>query len=107
VLERPVELSNSEADLDRFSIAHSPRLITARVDTNLEHEEEGMDLKPRTSLKGLLTNRNKGPSSKEVPKTQVPSSLPPPSFPVTAVGLLPNHDLKRKRKVQEVEGGGR
>ena len=105
VLERPIELSDSEADLDRFSTAHSPRLITARVDISLEDEEEGMDLKPRTSLKGLLANRNKGSSSKEVPKTQVPSSLPPPPFPVTAVGLLPNPDLKRKRKVQEMERG--
>ena len=67
--ERPIELSDSEANLDRFSIAHSLRLIVTRVDTNLE-EEEGMDLKQRSSLKGLLANWNKGSTSKEVSKTQ-------------------------------------
>ena len=93
VLERTIELSDSEADLDRFSAAHSPRLITTRVDTSLEDEEEVIDLKPRTSLKGLLANMNKGSSSKEVPKIQVPPSLPPPPLPMTMVGLLPNPDL--------------
>ena len=97
--KRPVELSDSEADLDRFSTTHSLRLIVARVDTNSEDEEGGMDLKQRTSLKGLLANRNKGSTSKEVPKTQVPPSLPPPPLPMTEVGMLPNLDLKRKRKV--------
>ena len=96
--ERPVELSDSEADLDRFFVAHSPRLIVAWVDTSLE-DEGGMDLKQRTSLKGLLANRNKGSTSKKVPKTQVPLSLPPPPLPMTEVGMLPNLDLKRKRKV--------
>ena len=43
--------------------------------------------------------------SKEVPKTEVPPSLPPPPLPITAVGLLPNLDLKKKIKVQEVEEG--
>ena len=42
---------------------------------------------------------------KEVPKTQVPPNLPPPPFSVTAVRLLHNPDLKKKRKVQEVEEG--
>ena len=102
--ERPVELSDSEADFDRFSAANSPRLIVARFDTNSE-DKGGMDLKQRTNLKGLLANRNKESASKEVPKTQVPLNLPPPPLPVTTVGLLPNPDLKRKRKVQEVEEG--
>ena len=100
VPERPVELLDSEADLDRFSAAHSLRLIVARVDTNSEDEEGGMDLKQRTSLKGLLANRNNGSASNEVPKTQVP-----PPLSLIAVGLLPNPNLKRKRKVQEVEEG--
>ena len=34
VPERPVELSDSEADFDRFSATHSPRLIVARIDAN-------------------------------------------------------------------------
>ena len=103
--ERPIELSNSKADLDRFSTAHSSRLIVARVDISSKDEEGGMDLKQRTSLKGLLANKNKGSASKDVPKTQVPLSHPPHPLPMTAVGLLSNLDLKRKRKVQEVEEG--
>jgi len=57
---RPVELSDSSLDLDRFSAAHSPCLVIARIDTSQEVEEEDMDLKPRSSLRGLLSNRNKG-----------------------------------------------
>ena len=68
--EKLVELSDSEHESDRFSVAHSSRLIVARVDISSEVEEEGMDLKPRTGLKGLLANRNKGLTSKEVPKTK-------------------------------------
>ena len=45
VPERPIELSDSEADFDRFSATHSPRLIVARIDTSSEDKEEGMDLK--------------------------------------------------------------
>ena len=55
VLERPIELSNCEANLNRFSAVYSPGLIVARVDTSLE-EEEDMDLKQQSSLKGLLAN---------------------------------------------------
>ena len=97
MLERPIELSESAADLDGFSTTHSPRLIVAQVDTSLK-EEEGMDLKQRSSLKGLLANRNKGSTSKEVTKTQVPPNLPPPPPPVTVEGLIPCPDLKKKRK---------
>ena len=43
VPKKLVELSDFEADFDRFSTAHSPRLIIARVNTSSE-EEEGMDL---------------------------------------------------------------
>ena len=43
--ERPIELSDSEADFDRFSATHSPRLIVARIDTSSEDKEAGMDLK--------------------------------------------------------------
>ncbi|KAK9986473.1 hypothetical protein SO802_031424 [Lithocarpus litseifolius] len=78
VLERPVDLSSFEADLDRTSAARSPKLVVPRIDSSPETKEEDMDLKQRPSLKGLLANRNKGSTSKEVPKTQVPPSLPPP-----------------------------
>ena len=53
-----------------------------------------------------MANRNKGSTSKDVPKTQVPANLPPPPPPfVTIVGLLPNPDLKKKRKVPKVKEG--
>ena len=66
--KRLVELSNSKAEFDRFSMAHSPRLVFARVDTSSEEEEE-MALNPRRGLKDLVAKRNKGSSSKEAPKT--------------------------------------
>jgi len=67
-LERPVELSDSETKSDRFSTVHHPRLIVARPNTSSE-EQESIDLKQRTGLKGLMANRNKGQTSKEAPKT--------------------------------------
>ena len=45
VPERPVELSNSETEFDRLSIAHRPKLVVTRIDSNSEGEEESMDLK--------------------------------------------------------------
>ena len=64
----PVELSDSGSDIDRFSVAHTPGLVIAQIDTSQEVEEEDMDLKPKSSLRGLLSNRNKGQSSKNAPK---------------------------------------
>ena len=63
-------------------------------------------MKQRPGLKGLMANRNKGSTSKGVPKTQVLANLPPPPpSPITTVKLLPNPNLKKKRKVLEVEEG--
>ena len=76
-----MELLDSKTEFDRFSAAHPPKLIVAHVDTSLEEEEEGMDLKQRIGLRGLMANRNKASTSKEVPKTQIPPSLPPPPPP--------------------------
>ena len=78
VPEKPMQLSDSEIESDRLSAAHPLKLIVAQVATSSEEEEEGMDLKQRTSLKGLLANSNKGSTSKVAPKTQVLPSLPPP-----------------------------
>ena len=60
VSARTVELSDSDSDLDRASTAPNLGLVIAQVDTSQEIEEEGMDLKPRSGLRGLLSNRNKG-----------------------------------------------
>ena len=102
---RPVELSDFSSDLDRFSTAYSPRLIVARIDISQETKEEGMDLKPRFGLKGLMSNRNKGQSSKDAPKEQAPASLPPPPPLPTDPGLQPIPNLRRKRPVDEFEEG--
>ena len=105
MLERPMELSDSEAEFDRLFAAHSPRLVVSRVDTSSEEEEE-MALNLRRGLKDLVVGRNKGLSSKEASKTQLPPNLAlPPLLPVTTVKLLLCPDLKKKRKVQEVEEG--
>ena len=57
---RPVELSDSNSDIDRFSVAPTLGLVITQVDTSQEVEEEDMDLKPRSGFRGLLSNRNKG-----------------------------------------------
>ena len=84
---RPVELSDFGLDLDRFSAAHSLGLVITWIDSSQEVEEKDMDLKPRSGLKGLLSNRNKGQFSKDAPKEQVPTKLPPPLPPSTDPAL--------------------
>ena len=65
-----------------------------------------MALNPRKGLKDLMVGRNKGSSSKEAPKSQLPLTLPLPASPsTTIVCLLPIRNLKKKRKEQEVEEG--
>ena len=61
-------------------------------------------MKSRSGLKGLLANRNKGSTLKEVPKTQVPPSLllPPPP-PPTNLGLKVILNLRKKRLVKDLE----
>ena len=66
-----------------------------------------MDLRQRPGLKGLIANRSKGSSSKDVPKTQVLANLlPPPPPPVSTVKLLPNPDLKKRKKEKDAGSGG-
>ena len=99
------KLLDSKDELDRHSTAHSLRLIVACIDPSSKEDEE-MDINLRRGLKGLLAGTSKGASSKEVPKSQVPTNVPPlPPLPVTTVELLPCPDLKKKRKVQELEKG--
>ena len=62
-----------------------------------------MDQKKQPRLKGLLSSRNKGGSSKEAPKTQ-PLVIPPPP-PPTDLGLLAMPNLKKRRSDQELEEG--
>ena len=103
-LEKPVELSDSKTESDRLSSAHLPKLVITRIDSRSE-EMEGRDLKKRSSLKGLISNRNKGGTSKDVPKIQTPTILPPLRPPTTDLRLLANPNLKKKRPGQELEEG--
>ena len=65
-----------------------------------------MDLKKRSGLNGLMASKGKRSSSEDILDTQVPTNLPHPTPPpVTTIGLLPNPDLKKKRKVSEAEEG--
>ena len=56
-----MELSDFEANLDRFSAAQSPQLVVTQVDTSSEEEEE-IAINPRRGLKDLVAGR-KGASS--------------------------------------------
>ena len=64
-----------------------------------------MDLKQRTGLRGLMANRNKGSTLKEVPKIQVPPNLPPPPPLPTDLELHANPNLRKKRSVEDLEEG--
>ena len=109
--DRLVEVSNSEAGLDRSSVVDFPRLVVTQIDTSEEEEEEeeeeeDMALNQRRSQRDHLAERNKGSSSKEATKSQVPPSLPPPPpLPPTDLGLNVIKDLKKKRPVQDLEEG--
>ena len=64
-----------------------------------------MDLKPRSGLRGLLSNRNKGQFSKDAPKEQPTSKAPPPLPPTFDAALQPMPNLRRKRPMKELEEG--
>ncbi|XP_050259322.1 actin cytoskeleton-regulatory complex protein PAN1-like [Quercus robur] len=104
---RVVEISDSDADLDRASAAAGTGLVIAQPDLSEDtEEEEGMDLQPRTGLRGLLSNRSKGQTSKEVSKGQtVPKAPAPPPPPSSGAALKPMPNLRRKRLVEETEEG--
>ena len=56
-------------------------------------------------MRGLIANRNIKGTSKNVPKTQVPHSLPPRPLPPVDLGLQADHDPKKKRPLPELEEG--
>ena len=60
MVEPIIHLLNSEEELDKHSIAHSPKLIIARVDReSIEDEEMPLDNK-KTGLRDLLKNKGVG-----------------------------------------------
>ena len=53
-----------------------------------------------------MASKNKGATSQEVSKSQVPVTLPPPPAPLpTDPGLHVMRDLKKKMPTQEIEEG--
>ena len=101
--KRPLELSDSEVEFDRLSMAYSPRLEVARVDTSFEEEEE-MALNPMRGFRDLVAGR-KGPSSKDASQTQLPPNPPLLLLP-SPLSLHPNLNLQRKkRKGKDIEKG--
>ena len=95
VSARIVELSDSDSDLDRASAAPDLGLVTTQVGTSQElEEEEGMNLRQRSGLRGLLANRNKGQSSKDASKEQLTSKAPLPPPPTSDVALQPMPNLR-------------
>ena len=101
VLDEPAELSESEVDIDRLSAANLPGLVVAQIDSSSEEEE--ITLNQKRSLRDLMASRNKGVTSQEASKSQVPPTLPPP--PSTDLDLQAMRDLKKKRPIQEIEEG--
>ena len=100
-----LKTKESQTEPDKLSVARLPELTVANVGANSE-EEEGMDLKQRTGLRGLMANRNTRSTSKEVPKAQVPASLPPPPSQLPAdLRLKVNPDLRKKRQAGDLEEG--
>ena len=72
-----VHISDAEDELDRHSGVHAPILVIARPDSTSKEEEDEMALnRENKSLRGLMAPRNKGSTSQEVPKSQVPPTLP-------------------------------
>ena len=102
-LERLVEILDSKTESDKLFTTHWPGQIIAFVETSSE-EAKIMDLKKRSSLRGLMTNRCKAVTLPEASKTQTSANLPPPlSLPPVDQGLRVNPDLKKKRPSKELE----
>ena len=100
-----IPISDAEEEFDRLSGVRTLVIVVACSNSNSQ-EEADMALNLRRGLKDLIAGRNKGSSSKEVPKSQVVDNLPPsPPHPITSLGLIPLPNLKKKRKEQELEDG--
>ena len=100
-----MEILDSETESDKLSTTHQPGQTATFAKTSSE-ETKVMDLKKRPSLRGLMTNRGKGATPPEAPKTQTSTNLPPPPpLPPVDQGPRVNPDPKKKRPLQELEEG--
>ena len=63
-------------------------------------------MEPRTGLRGLLSNKSKGQSSKDVSKEQTAPKAPASPLPPSSdAALQPMPNLRRKRPAKETEEG--
>ena len=82
------------------------RTCSRAPDNSSKDEEKEMALNQRKGLRDFMARRNKGSSSKEVPKSKAADNLPslhPP--PTTSLDLIHLPNLKKKRREQELEEG--
>ena len=102
-----VHIPDAKEEIDRHSGVHASILVITRPDSTFEEEEYEMALnRGNNGLRDLMAARNKGSTSKEAPKSQVPPNLPPPPPPPPIdLGLHAISNLKKKRPVQELEEG--
>ena len=102
-----VHISNAKDEPDRHSGVHAPILVITHPDSTFEEEADEMALNGgNKDLRDLMAARNKGSTSKEVPKSQFPPILPPPPpLPPTDLRLHAIPNMKKKRPVQELEEG--
>ena len=64
-----IPISDAEDEPDRLSGVHAPILMVAHLNSSFEEKEEEMALNQRKGLRDLMAGRNKGSTSKEIPKT--------------------------------------
>ena len=100
-----VHILDVEDEPARHSGVHASILVIARSDSTSEEEEDEMALnRGNKSLRDLMAVRNKGSTSKEVPKSQVPPTFPPsPTLSPTDLELHVIPNLKKKRPMQELK----
>ena len=94
--DQVIPISDAKKETDRLSGVHTPILVISHPDSSSKEEEEEMALNQTKGLRDLMVVRNKGSTSKEVPKSSISPNLPPP--PTNDLGLLPIPNLKKKRK---------
>ena len=105
--ENVVHISDAEEETDRNSGVHAPILVIAHPDNTSEEKKEEVAFNwGNRSLRDLMAMRNRGTTSQEVPKSQVPPTLlPSPPLLPTSLRLKAIPDLKKKRPIQDLEEG--
>ena len=93
-----VHISDVEDEPDRYLSVHALILVIAHPDGTSEEEVDEMALsRGNKSLRDLIAARNKGSTSQEVPKSQIPPIFP--LLPPIDLGLHAIPNLKKKRPV--------